>query len=617
MATINLTPLSFATDIIRPGAGPEGWHNESARIPYPVESQNRGTENSLDNYHRFLWTEIQNGDGSYRWDYLDGLIQRAITKGQKFSFGIMPFRSDREFIEVSYDGGQSGYPEFLHKQMQGEPANSRDWKTSDGVWVPNWNSANYHKALRDRNTAVKDHLEKTTFIPNSGPHKGKTITFADAIYYLEIRGYGNWGEWHTGDITDWNGYPAGRQPTVAGLKGIVDAYTQVWDKWPLVIPIAAFNGGSSGIPLFIPYAEFAYYVLTTKNAWGRIGIRKDQWGAPDSYLAQLAENNNVSYNGVVLKNLIMEVYKTGIVCGEPYPGNLDMTDLMRQVQLYHPTSIGNGNYGPYPSNLAVRDRIRAAFEACGYKIQIENGNFTNTNSAISLTLTWRNGGICPAYEDWTANVLLKNASGAVAAQVASGFKPKFFNTGSTTITDNIPVSLPAGTYTLAIQVNEKYREPMPLFNSGRQADGSYHIGTVTVGSTPVPNQPPVVSAGSDVEITLPVNMVTLIGSATDKDGSISKLLWERQSGSGTPVTPAGNTTLITGLQEGTSIFKFTGTDNAGAASFDTVAIKVNPKPVEPPVPVPDRKLVDIQTTVKTETTFTAVYDDGSKETIVK
>lgn len=620
MANINLTTVPFTTDIIRDGAGPEGWHNESARVPYPTESQPQGVENSKENYHRFLWTQMQNADGSYNWSYLDGLFHNAMNKGQKFSFGIMPFRSDKDFIPVSYDGAQSGYPEFLHKQMQAEAVNSKDW-ISNGIWVPNWNSLNYHKALSDRNAAVKNHLENTTYIPTAGPNKGKTIKLADAVYYLEIRGYGNWGEWHTGDITDWNGYPAGRQPTVAGLKGIVDAYVKVWDKWPLVIPIAAFNGGSSGIPLFIPYAEFAYYLCTTKNAWGTIGIRKDQWGAPDGYLADLAENNNVTFNGVQLKTLIMNIWKTGIVGGEPYPGNLDMSDLMRQVMLYHPTSIGNGNYGPYPALLAVRDRIRAAFEACGYKLQVEAGNFTVNGNAISMTLNWKNGGGASVYEDWNVAIYLKASNGNIAAQTSSSFKPKLMqpSPNASVVTDAFVFSVPAGTYTLAIRVIDpkNVREAMPLFNAGKQADGSYNLGTVVTGATPPPvNVGPVVSAGSDVTITKPVDTVTLVGSATDSDGTIKSVLWAKVSGSGTPATPNANSTVISGLLEGSSVYKFTGTDNAGAIASDQVTITVKPAVVVPP-PTPDRKLIDITTAVKTTTTLTAIYDDGSKEVIVK
>ena len=34
-------------------------------------------------------------------------------------------------------------------------------------------------------------------------------------------------------------------------------------------------------------AGLTYYALTTKNAWGPLGWRRDQWGATDSYLDKI------------------------------------------------------------------------------------------------------------------------------------------------------------------------------------------------------------------------------------------------------------------------------------------------------------------------------------------
>ncbi|MGZ8517958.1 MAG: hypothetical protein ACXWWD_11435, partial [Chitinophagaceae bacterium] len=236
-------------DFIGPGRGAEQWHNSSARIPNPTESQPVGTENSLDVYYRFQWALLEGAtQGSYNWGYFDNLIRDAIDNGQKLSFGIMTHNSDDGV--VSYGGGSSAYPLYLHNLMQAEAANSRDWLSGNGVWVPNWNSPNYLGRLRALHVALNNYIMTASYTPSSGPRSGQRVNYRDAIYCIDIRGYGNWGEWHSGEICDFNAYPAGRQPTNATFKELIDLHTEVFQNWPLVMMVAGYDGGYTGISLF-------------------------------------------------------------------------------------------------------------------------------------------------------------------------------------------------------------------------------------------------------------------------------------------------------------------------------------------------------------------------------
>src|SRR5205814_5186287 len=66
-------------------------------------------------------------------------------------------------------------------------------------------------------------------------------------------------------------------------------------------------------------------------------------------------------------------------------------------------------------------------------------------------------------------------------------------------------------------------------------DGDYAVSdTVTVTATGVPNNAPVVDAGADQTITLPIDTVSLTGTATDTDGpSAVTVQWSKMSGPGT------------------------------------------------------------------------------------
>jgi hypothetical protein len=479
--TINLsfTSIPFSDpDIISPGRGAEQWHNSSARIPNPTESQPINQENSLDVYYRFEAWRLYNSNGTFSWNYFDGLVKSAIDRGQKLSFGIMTYNDDGGG-GTSYDGAESAYPLFLHTQMQAE--STKDVKVGS-EWLPNWNSPSYLKFLRDMHTGVGQRLKTQRYTPTSGPNAGKSVLFGDAIYVIDIRGFGNWGEWHIGGIAStWNSQP--NRPTIATLKAIIDAHTQVFDAWPLGMMIAAYDGGASGVPLFHPYPEVAYYALTAKNNWGNTGARRDQVGAPDAYLKNMLEGNNLTYNGSPkFSTLFLEKWKTAPITGEPNPGVAAITgmaDLMGQVTLYHHSGFGNGNY-PLGSqlNTATRNTIREAFKKSGYRLELKDGKVVSGNNKVTVTLNWQNVGIAPTYENWDVVYELVASNGTVVTLGTSTFKPKLFLPSSqqTVVTDTFNESV-SGTYTLRVKIIDPsgYRQPLPLAIQGRQSNGSYNL----------------------------------------------------------------------------------------------------------------------------------------------
>lgn len=94
----------------------------------------------------------------------------------------------------------------------------------------------------------------------------------------------------------------------------------------------------------------------------------------------------------------------------------------------------------------------------------------------------------------------------------------------------------------------------------------------------IPNVPPVVNAGIDQIITLPLNQTTLTATASDTDGSITKIQWSVVSGSGVITSPTSLSTLVSGLTEGVTEFKIEVTDDRGAVSSDNIRINVLPDP---------------------------------------
>jgi gliding motility-associated-like protein len=107
----------------------------------------------------------------------------------------------------------------------------------------------------------------------------------------------------------------------------------------------------------------------------------------------------------------------------------------------------------------------------------------------------------------------------------------------------------------------------------------YNAGPTTNSTTIVANLPPIVDAGSDQQINLPVNSVTLNGTASDTDGSIISILWTQISGPTTATlnNPDMETATATNLDVGVYQFRITVTDDLGAVSFDDVLVTVDPE----------------------------------------
>lgn len=106
---------------------------------------------------------------------------------------------------------------------------------------------------------------------------------------------------------------------------------------------------------------------------------------------------------------------------------------------------------------------------------------------------------------------------------------------------------------------------------------------VTAQAAPIPNKLPMVSAGTDQTIKLPVSEVTLKGTVSDSDGTIVSQQWTKTvGGAGAIVSPTALTTKVTGLVAGTYQFRLMATDDKGGKTADDIIVTVLPADVVTP-----------------------------------
>lgn len=470
--TFSFTAISSSTDFLRPGAGAESWYEEpwnnveSPQIP-------AGNSNMLDMYRRFTWRDFETTtQGAYSWTVFDQRMNAAIDAGRKLNFGVMP--CDESVYQAPLVGGAYlTYPTYLHNQMQGAPTNERDWIENGFMWVPNWNSEFYLSALEDLLIAINDHLNTTTY---SG------VLYRNAVNYIDLRGYGNFGEWHTYPWTSET--PTGRTATVASLIRIIDAHTDAFPNHPLIALSDGFaNWGDASTP-----NQVVLYLLNASNAWGPVGWRRDNWGNPN-YADRLIDNP-VSYNGQSAQPLIMARWQTSPIVGEPWNGNADVSengaecpyyDFQNQVETYHANSFGNGNYQSLSSCMMTN--VRNASRVSGYRLALTSGGYT-IDATFIINLYWQNLGVAPTYEHWNVMYELRaiGSSSAVWTQESSFDPFRFLPSGSPTLkTDSYSIPALTGTYNLYVRIDDAngYRDPLPLAITGRGGDGAYLLGSVT------------------------------------------------------------------------------------------------------------------------------------------
>lgn len=140
------------------------------------------------------------------------------------------------------------------------------------------------------------------------------------------------------------------------------------------------------------------------------------------------------------------------------------------------------------------------------------------------------------------------------------------------------------TPTLTLQDLEAGVYDFELTVTDDQGATSSDVARVTVNAAPV-NQPPVANAGPNRTITLPTNIATLSGSASDADGSIVRYLWIKVSG---PSVTLGNVNVpslsLSDLVEGSYVFRLEVEDDNGALDTDDAIVTVLPATInQPPV----------------------------------
>lgn len=543
-------------DLNRPNGGANEWTEGQnvVNIPNACCATPR-----LSKYYRFLWRDFYPGStpsNSINFTVFDREIQSAIAANKTFSFGVMQQCGGCDANRQENVGGfVMSYPIWLHNQMQAE--SPTDY-VANGQWYPNYNSPSYIAGWSSLHQQINNHIQTTAF---------NGVAYKNIIFQVETRGYGDYGEWAINDFTI--------TATVASLDSIIakvkDAYPDYW----VCTMMASFDGNQLGVTQVPP--AVGYYALTTSNRHGPLGWRRDNWGSTEGYVHLWTDNNTTVVSGLHFDTAIMNRWKYAPILGEPANENGSVTDIANEIPFYHVNSFGNGNIYGLSTDPATQTAFRTASKLAGYRIALLSSGSSMTTSpqtggSYNVTINWSNVNGIPAYDDW--RVVYEWRDGAVVLQRdTTSFRLKLFYASTFSDNENFTLrTVPAGTHDLYLKVVDPrgYMIPMPLFITGRLADGSYPIRTgitVTAGTGVG-----VANAGPSQTISLPTSSVTVDGSASS--GTITSYAWSQLSGpnSSAIATPTSVNSTVSGLIAGTYLIQL----QVNGVSTDTMRIYVNP-----------------------------------------
>lgn len=418
------TPYASPEQLKNPGTGFFKWNGQESA---PVKS--------LDSYARYNWALLEKTQGVYDFSPITRSAKEVSTNPLgRGTFGFA--------FRAVVEGVTRAYPAYLDNNM------TAWYSKNKGCLVPDWNSPFF--------------LERMEALVNA---LGNQFDLDPSIGYVEIRTYGNWGEWH---LFGFEAPPAPLTPiTNATIRRMIDVFVKAFPNTQIIM----MSDNSDGLD----------YAMSLTNLQYPIGWRRDSWcnKVMDSLKRSVAWTR-AQYRWMSAP-VIIEAY-----------GNTGMNSSLALSQLwdYHISAIGNGNFGVSWPNLTASAKFAymASAMSAGYRYvlqSVEYRNIVKTGGNVTITSVWFNRGSAPTYYVWRPTIRILDSS---TRQVHLSSKStvdlrKLHNNTPVTVQDTISLgSLPIGTYLIDILVAHDYFRPMYLAIQGRGTDGAYPIGNLQVVS---------------------------------------------------------------------------------------------------------------------------------------
>ena len=327
------------------------------------------------------WNKLNPAKGVYDWTELEKLLNALAEHNMGYALRVLPYTPS--FIKSDFPP-QEDYdwtPPFVY-EMGAKKIQIDLRGTEYHAYAPVWDDPIYLQAAKEFAKAL---AEKYDGDPR--------------IEYIDIRTFGEWGEWHTSHIL------GSVMPADSVLKDMLDYYASVFKKTQLVLPSNGFGD----------VYTHALDLGITKRDDGFIGIP----GRPDTLLR--AYNANLP---TIAENIAG--YRTMLTYDDLIPGGTQKWTAERWVNAittahltYYVLDQDNDcGYYFYKDNKPLADSMS---KVIGYNFTVTQAELVTVAGAkdttSTLNITVKNTGVAPCFFDVYMVAEFVDSTGASLAQI--------------------------------------------------------------------------------------------------------------------------------------------------------------------------------------------------------
>lgn len=362
------------------------------------------------------WNKLNPAKGVYDWTELEKLLNALAEHNMTYALRVLPYTPS--FIKSDFPP-QEDYdwaPPFVY-EMGAKKIQIDLRGTEYHAYAPVWDDSIYIWAAKEFAKAL---AEKYDGDPR--------------IEYIDVRTFGEWGEWHTSHIL------GSVMPADSVLKDMLDYYASVFKKTQLVLPSNGFGD----------VYTHALDLGITKRDDGFIGIP----GRPDTLLR--AYNANLP---TIAENIAG--YRTMLTYDDLIPGGSQKWTAERWVDAittahltYYVLDQDNDcGYYFYKDNKALADSMS---KVIGYNFTVTRAELLTIASAKDTTNTLdvviKNTGVAPCFFDVYLVAEFVDSTGKALAQIGETVRiPKGTFKDGASRQFSFSGALPAGEANLATQ----------------------------------------------------------------------------------------------------------------------------------------------------------------------
>ncbi|MEO6828789.1 MAG: DUF4832 domain-containing protein [Acidobacteriaceae bacterium] len=382
-------------------------------------------------YCRWYWNVLEPQQGKFRWDIIDLALQEARAHGQTLAIRLMPY-SDKDPLPAWYRNSGA--------RRANKPADK------DGaIWQPDFSDPLYLKDWGELVAAAGKRYDGNPYLDS-----------------VDISSVGYWGE-------GWSPY----MPPFSSQKPLVDIWLNAFHRTHLLMNFDE--------PTALAYG-------TQHGAGWRLDCLGDmRMQSKDAYFQP--EMLDI-YPQQVVRAGIQDVWQHSPVsletCGTPTSwkkDGFDVSYILDQALRWHISSL-NVKSSPIP--LEWQSQFEEFEKKMGYRFilrRLEYPKKVSPGEMMPVAMWWLNAGVAPIYRKYWLAVKLQSPDGNTIIKVPVDIRKWLPGDAVFDGSLFVPYSLPPGNYKFRIaMLDPRTGQPVIRFGiQGRQADGWYDMGSLTVG----------------------------------------------------------------------------------------------------------------------------------------